>query len=89
LHYALLDDPDAVFSQTPVNSIEELTNIIDVMFVSFQSRMQAAEVQTEQDIQTLSSLERSNKVVLEENNYLRKRLDAHAADVERAENRLA
>jgi len=51
--------------------------------------MQAAEVQTEQDIQTLSSLERSNKVVLEENNYLRKRLDAHATDVERAENRLA
>jgi hypothetical protein len=51
--------------------------------------MQAAEVQTEQDIQTLSSLERSNKLVLEENNYLRKRLEAHAADVERAENRLA
>jgi hypothetical protein len=50
LHYALLDDPDAVFSQAPVNSIEELTNIIDAMFVSFQSRMHAAEVQTEQDI---------------------------------------
>ena len=89
LHYALLDDPDAVFSQAPVNSIEELTGIIDGMFLSFQSRMQAAEVQTEQDIQTLSSLERSNKLVLEENNYLRKRLEAHAADVERAENRLA
>ena len=59
------------------------------MFLTFQSRMQAAEVQTEQDIQTLSSLERSNKLVLEENNYLRKRLEAHAADVERAENRLA
>jgi len=42
-----LDDPDAVFTQAPVNSIEELTGIIDVMFLTFQSRMQAAEVQTE------------------------------------------
>jgi hypothetical protein len=47
-------------------------------------------------LKVLSQLERSNKIVLEgkklywliiniENNYLRKRVESHVADVERAE----
>lgn len=42
-----------------------------------------------EDVRLLSQLERSKKILLEENAYLRKRLETLKMDVDRAEMRMA